>query len=1447
MLFLIVTLLVAGTAACAIVLETAWFKNRLRNYIVREANQHLNGELSIGSMGGNLFYGVSLERVAVSMDGRQVVGLESIDVRYDVFEMLSHGVSIARITVNRPTVFLDRRDDAWTIARLVKPSGERTDRTGNGREIAIQRVEVTDGTVEIGGQASAGALRMPHRFDRIDASLGLKYQAAHYVVDVEHVSFRASEPAIGLNALSGSISVEDNRVSLRHVALRTEESSLTVDGSVDRNSTPPLINLTIDSDRLSLPEIAHVVPALHDIPLQPAFAVTLNGPTNRLSIGLTLRSAAGRVSGALVANFAQPDQSVTGNVALRDVNLAPIIRNPDGESDISGKAVVTVHGAPLSDVDSLRWSVTLDSPHLSAVGYVADDVDVRAQVTGPRINFDGRARAYGGSATATGFVILKGERRPLTYDLHGVAQHVDLRLLPPQTHAPPASSDISAAYQVSGSVAPGSGENRHAVTASGIFEASIFEGMHIDPGSTGGVTVAGPDVSYWGDATVAQLNLRRIGEVFDLTTLGTERFESSINGHVTASVRGTRVSELILMANGTVTDSSVLGGHVANLSFDTDLRDDALHVMARGAVDQVDLKAAFRQPSLEGQVQGSLDAQATFANISQGVARDRLEVTGRFDLRDSRVNKFAIDRATVDGDYRGSTAAIRTLDVAGPYMSAQAHGRVALDESSQSDLSFHADGVSLDEVGKLIDKPLAGMATVDGTVTGNPDRLTIAGHASGNDVKYGDRVDALMLTTDYAVQLPGLKMGDASISATTNASFVSVAGQSINELAGKTDYADGHLQFDATARQPNRSLSAAGEVSLQSDQREVRLHRLEAATQGVTWQLAPDAQPVVGYADGAVVLKGVRLKNGDQQIDANGAFGRPNDAIDVTLDNVDLAAVDTVLLRPPQFSGRLSASAKVSGTGEQPRVHAEFHVTQGGFRQFRYADLSGTTDYGGRGFTVDAKLQQDPSAWLTAKGYVPLALLKGPGNATTPHGATSAPEDTVNLKIESSAIDLGLIQGFTTALTKVKGTLQANLELTGPAGDPHPGGSIDVRDAAFTVGASGVAYSGGAGRVEFQGDRVHIDQLRLVDNQRKLLTVSGDLAFHERGLGGVDLLVKARDFKVIDNKIGNVRINSDLHVAGELGYPRIEGDLGVSAGTINLDELLASTLESPYSTTPINASTGQAGTSAPSLLDALQMEVHVRIQDDLTVKGSDLRVSDAPVGLGAVNVTLGGDLWVSKTPWDRARLTGSVNTIRGTYDFQGRRFDLLRDGTVRFDGVDEREPHLDIRAQRLIQGVQANVNLRGTLRHPDIDLTSVPPLPQSDILALIVFNQPTSQIGAGQQVSLVQRAQSMALGALAGQLASSIGSALDLNTFEVQVAPDTGVAAQITVGQQVSQNLFVKVDQGFGDYTSTNVVIEYQMGKWLLLQSNLRGGETTLQPFQHVQGSGMDLIFFFSY
>jgi translocation and assembly module TamB len=579
------------------------------------------------------------------------------------------------------------------------------------------------------------------------------------------------------------------------------------------------------------------------------------------------------------------------------------------------------------------------------------------------------------------------------------------------------------------------------------------------------------------------------------------------------------------------------------------------------------------------------------------------------------------------------------------------------------------------------------------------------------------------------------------------------------------------------------------------------------------------------------------------------------DALQVSLKNIDVATVDALMLRPPQLSGRLNATGTIRGTKDAPQGKADFQVSQGGFANFRYDSFNGTVDYAGKGLTLDAKLQQNPTTYITAKGYVPTAVFTAasPEERAAAHGAVVAPEDRIALHVESTPIDLGLVQGFTTALTNVKGTLQANVDITGSASDPHPEGTVSLANGSLTVPETGVAYTNLQGQVDLLPDKVHITNISVLDNHQAALSITGDLAVHENEVGAVLLNVTARDFKVIDNKMGNVRVNSDIQIGGELRSPRVEGDLSVETGSINLDEIIALVSDSAYATSQTEyltkAEEAKAQPATPSPFDALKMDVHITVPDDLVVKASNLQAPDAPIGLGAINVTLGGDVRATKQPGSPIALVGVVNTIRGTYDFQGRRFEILRDGTVRFGGepLNEMDPILDIRTRRLISGVEARVNVRGTLKQPDIVLASTPPLEQADILSLIVFNQPINQLGEGDQISLLQRAQSLAAGAVVGELSQSIGNALGVDTFEINLAPETGGGPQVTVGQQLGQNLYVKVQQGIGDQSQTNFIVEYEITKWLRLQTNVLQGSSTQQLFQRMQGSGVDLLFFFSY
>jgi translocation and assembly module TamB len=123
----------------------------------------------------------------------------------------------------------------------------------------------------------------------------------------------------------------------------------------------------------------------------------------------------------------------------------------------------------------------------------------------------------------------------------------------------------------------------------------------------------------------------------------------------------------------------------------------------------------------------------------------------------------------------------------------------------------------------------------------------------------------------------------------------------------------------------------------------------------------------------------------------------------------------------------------------------------------------------------------------------------------------------------------------------------------------------------------------------------------------------------------------------------------------------------------------------------------------------------------------------ARIGMGNVNITLGGALTLAKDPGAPLTLVGEVEVVRGTYEFQGRRFNILPDSTLRFRGSEFLDPALDVTAERQIEGVTATVHVTGSMRQPQIALSSTPMLDQGDILSLIVFNQTMNELPTSQK------------------------------------------------------------------------------------------------------------------
>ncbi|HXD74173.1 MAG TPA: translocation/assembly module TamB domain-containing protein, partial [Vicinamibacterales bacterium] len=1349
--------------------------------------------------------------------------------------------TVDSVTLVHPVVIAHREGSGWQLARLVKPTQNRNKST---RSIAVRRIVISNGSFTVDKAQGEQKVDIPGKIDAFNTSLGFAYVPEHSTtVDVNSMSFTASNPALELRQMSGQVAVNQSDITITKFTMRTGESAIAVDGGIAGYKQPsPTLAMQVAMTPISLPEIHRIAPVVRDMDVKPTINVKLGGPTSRLATEASVTSEAVDASfTGTVSVTPGPDRVYSGQIAVHHLDLAPFLKNPEQKSDINVYAKIDLRGP--SGFDTLRGSVSADAPKVATHGYVVEGIRANAKINGRTITFDTAELAYRSNTTAAGRVEFASDQRPETrFDLRGVVKDIGIAYLPKQTHMPPAETKLTANYHVNIVIPRKPGWH---VDGDVTLAKSTVAGVTIGDGATASFLFEPNVTQYSADMNVLDVDLKRIGDQFNIMALQDPKYRTNLNGHVTAKVNGTAVETMSLSASGALTNSTLFGGTVPTLTFESTIANNDLHVKANGKIEHINPAHIAARPAFDGSITGDLDTDFTMRHLSRGTDLNSVDAYVLTELGPSHVGKYSFDRAYVEADYHNALVDVERIEVKGNDVDAQGNGTIALNDTDQSGFWLHADAAHLEQAGTLAgsSEQIDGAGTIDAIVTGNRKELVATGTLTGNGLKYR-QYGALAANAKFTAKIPDLDAQRASVTADTNATFVDLPGFRVNELAVKADYANKEVKYDLTAKQPMRDLATQGTLLLHPDHSEVHLTQFKLTSQGMAWQTIDGHQPAIQWGNGLIIVKDLALTDAaarQQQLLVNGTFGKPGEQLTAELKGVNLGIVDAFLLRPPQLAGTIDAKAVVSGTSDAPVVDAGFAIRDGKFKNVPWQSFTGTAKYTPAGVALETTLKQSESQWLTAKGELPMSFLRGKKTG-----------DRLDLHVDSSTIDLGLIQGFTTAVSGVKGALQAKVDLTGTSADPRVAGGVTIKDGAFKAEDTGVVYKSLNGTIAFEPDRVHIDNLYVLDNDNDSLSLTGDLGVTGFAVSNVNLGFYADNFKVLGNEMGDMHINSSLQLTGTLANPKLVGDLGVATGNIKLDPILAR-VNSAYSTSSVDITKAQGGSAAETrqgMLGNIELALHVTIPDDMVVKADDLKVGDAPIGLGKVNITLGGDLNVAAAPGKPITLVGDVNTVRGFYDYQGRRFTILRDGKVQFQGdpVDQLDPALDVKGERVIQAVTVHVNVRGRLRTPEIELTSTPPQEQADILALIIFNQPMNQLGEGQQLSLAQRAGSLAAGAVANQLTGSIANSLNLDQFEVNLSPESGSTAEVTIGQQLGQNLYVKVQQGIGNDTQTNFILEYEFNKWMRLQTNvLQGSGTQQQLFQRVKSTGADLVFTFQF
>jgi translocation and assembly module TamB len=462
------------------------------------------------------------------------------------------------------------------------------------------------------------------------------------------------------------------------------------------------------------------------------------------------------------------------------------------------------------------------------------------------------------------------------------------------------------------------------------------------------------------------------------------------------------------------------------------------------------------------------------------------------------------------------------------------------------------------------------------------------------------------------------------------------------------------------------------------------------------------------------------------------------------------------------------------------------------------------------------------NAELTASGAVARAVIVRGGKVEGRAQARVGP-----IRPGSATLTERLFASPISAQVRYNGPAQAIWGLSGVEAFDVRGPVSIVADIAGDVGdpkLTGTMRSEGA-RVESTALGAVIDQVsfdsRFSNSRLELTRFSGRVGTDGSitGTGGIDLSAERAFPMDIRLQLKNARlVNRDDFTGSATGNIRIATDPygGVFSGKLSIDKATYRIGRSTAIAVPMLAVTEKN-------TKVLQRRVAAYAQPtrwllNLEVK-ADRRLFLSGMG---VEAEWRGDLKIqggATTP----EVTGRVELVRGDYDFAGKRFSLTK-GDIRFSGAYPPDPQIDISATSSASGFTAQLDIDGTAMRPEIKFSSVPSLPEDEVLSRVLFGSSVTSLSAPEAVQLAGALASLRGGGGFNPI-NSVRKGLGIDRLRILPADTaTGRKTAVAAGQYIGRSVYVELATDAQGYTATNIEVSLTRALSILSTVQTLGG-----------------------
>lgn len=570
-----------------------------------------------------------------------------------------------------------------------------------------------------------------------------------------------------------------------------------------------------------------------------------------------------------------------------------------------------------------------------------------------------------------------------------------------------------------------------------------------------------------------------------------------------------------------------------------------------------------------------------------------------------------------------------------------------------------------------------------------------------------ERMDSISLDMDFNEQ-------EHTISAKLLAPYIQYQGSSLDSLKLKLDGQNNQLKFlltwagissgpvsvDHTRLEGNIDdglvtsrfsvtenkqtlLNVGSEVRINSDTLQVHILPDTLIFDSSPWQIMEQNQILL--ADQYLNVRDFELSNASQKITLGTALpNQSEEHFGAIFTNFNLTTITSLLnSEKPLLSGILNGNIVLENPFGSYGITAGLDVSELALLDVPFGEMKlEASSVGSEQYKADLSIRgNDVNLGLT--------------------GSYSASADgaDLSLDLDLSKLNMSVVEKLSDdALSESGGSLSAKVEISGKTNDPQYAGTLHFEQVSFLVNQLNSRFNLANEQLEVNNSGLYLNNFVITDGNRNDFSLDGEILTESLTNPRFDLKLMADNFEVVNSSAedsdlfyGQVSLDADLDITGDLNVPKVRGRLKVIDGstlTFIIPETQAELKERDGVVVFVNKKNpddiltrqgqGEASALAASL-SGYDVETNFTIGENSEFK----IIIDETTGDNLL-VKGNGDFNLSLEPNGRTSLSGKYEVSGGHYEANlfnlvKRKFEITPGSSISWAG-DPYDADLDVRA-----------------------------------------------------------------------------------------------------------------------------------------------------------------------